>query len=658
MNTHPTAAAEFDAVLTRVYSHFAPPPDMDISAWARKYRTLPEGTSPLPGEFRPQKFQIEIMDAFRDPNIHEMVFVKATQLGGTDAIMFSIIGYHIHLDPKPMIYVQPTSDNAKDKGKKVITPMIRACPVLAERVMPATSRRAGNTLKLKEFPGGFLKLAGANAASDLRSDGVPIVFLDEVDGYPSDCDGEGNPVDIVTRRTDSYPNWKIFKISTPAKPKGFSEIENAFLASDQRLFHLPCPDCGHMQPLFWRDPETLEYRFLYQLDADSQVIPESVAYKCRACEHPIQERHKWRMLDEGRYIPRFPGRRVVGWKLWAAYSPWRENWVDLCREWVAAQRDPEKLKAFINLRLGETWEEGGDSVEPHHLRMRAEKYKNAAGEECEVPKGVGLLTASVDVQGDRLEVKVKGWGKDEESWLIAYEQFFGDPGQQYSTNPEHPAVFSKLEEFLEMKFKHASGRMIGISAVMIDSGGHHTDEVYKFVKGRQARRIFACKGSSETGREILAKFSQNNSYRVRLYSIGTDTAKDRIFSRMKIPSPGAGYMHLPDWVEEEYLLQLTSEKRVTRYRKGKGMSREYVKTRSRNEALDLEVYALAALYSLGNHTVRKLGELAEDNDQPPDPEELKERAKAAAANQRRSGGDEGSGGSFGGGSGWVNGWRD
>jgi phage terminase large subunit GpA-like protein len=650
MSTHPTAVIEFNAALQRVYSHFAPPPDMKISEWAMKYRTMPEGTTPRPGQFRPEKFQIEIMDVCLDRNVHHIVVQKSTQLGITDAVLFSIIGYYIHLDPKPMIYAVPTGDNAKDKGKKVITPMIRACPVLAERVMPATSRQAGNTLRLKEFPGGFLKLSGANSAADLRSDGVPIVFRDERDGWPADCDGEGNPGDIITRRTDAYPDYKIFDISTPAKAKGFSDIEITFEASDQRFFHMPCPECGHMQPLFWRDPETREPRMIYQLDEDGQVIPSSVAYKCRACEHPIQERHKWQMLEAGKWIPRFPGREIVGFYLNAMYSPWRENWVDLCREWVEAQRVPEKLKAFINLRLGETWEEGGDSVEPHHLRKRAEKYKNAAGEACEVPKGVGLLTASVDVQGDRLELIVKGWGKGEESWLIAYEQFFGDPGQEL--------VWSECEKFLGNQFKHASGRMIGISAVMIDSGGHHTDEVYKFVKGRQSRRIFACKGSSETGREILAKFSQNNSYRVRLYSIGTDTAKDRIFSRMKIPSPGAGYMHLPEWVEEEYLLQLTSEKRVTRYRKGKGMSREYVKTRSRNEALDLEVYALAALYSLGNHTVRKLGELAEDNDQPPDPEELKERAKAAAANQRRSGGDEGPGDSFGGGSGWVNGWRD
>jgi phage terminase large subunit GpA-like protein len=652
MSTHVTAFSELEACMARVYGRFGPPPDMKISEWAQTYRDLPEGTTARPGKLRLEKFQIEIVDVFCDRNVHMIVIIKATQLGITDIVLFSVIGYHIHLNPQPMIYVQPTSNNAKDKGKKVITPMIRSTPVLAERVLAATSRRAGNTLRLKEFPGGFLNLAGANSAADLRSDGVPIVLFDEVDGYPDDCDGEGDPVAIASRRTDSYPDWKIAKVSTPAKPKGFSKIENEFLKSDQRYFHVPCPFCKHMQPLLWRDPETREYNMVYQLDGGGQVIRSSVAYKCRNCQKLIPEKFKWQMLDAGEWIAKFPGREIVGFYLNALMSPWRDNWIALCREWVEAQRVPEDLKTFINLRLGETWEEAGDGVEPHHLRKRAEKYA------AEVPKGVGLLTAGVDVQGDRLEVSVKGWGKDEETWLIAYQQFFGDPGQHFSPNPDITPVWDQLDEFLETEFKHVSGRMLGISAVMIDSGGHHTDEVYKFVKGRQARRIFACKGSSEAGREILAKFSQNNSYRVRLYSIGTDTAKDRIFSRMKIPSAGAGYMHLPDWIEEEYLLQLTSEKRVTRFKKGKGMSREYVKTRTRNEALDLEVYALAALYSLGNHTVRRLGELAEENDQPLDPEELKEKAKADAAAQRRGGGNQGTGGSSMGGSSWVNGWRD
>jgi phage terminase large subunit GpA-like protein len=634
--THETAAEHFKDVIRRVYSAYAPPPDILVSEWARRNRVLPKGTTARPGPFRPEQYQIEMMDVICDPNVHEIVVKKPTQVGYSDAVLNNIIGYFIDVDPKPIMLVQPTIDNAKDYGKKRITPMIDSTPALKAKIRPATARRAGNTLQLKEFPGGFLKLAGANSGTGLRSDPVPIVLLDETEGYPIDVDGEGDPVEIAKRRTDQFTDFKIVEGSTPAKPKGFSRIEKRFEESDQRYFHVPCPFCGRMQGLFWRDPETRTHRLVYQLDAGGQVIASSVGYQCVQCGKLIGERHKQQMLNGGRWVAKFPGRVVVGFALNALYSPWRDIWADLADEWVKAQRDPEKLKAFINLRLGETWEEQGFSLEPHDLRRRCEKYSGTDEAQVEVPRGVGLLTAAVDVQDDRLVAVVKGWGAEEESWLIAYEEFFGDPGQQQ--------VWNEADEFLRTAWKHASGRMMTIASVFVDSGGHHTDEVYKFVKGRQGRRIFTCKGSSESGKEILQKFTQNNSYRVRLYMIGTDTAKDRIFSRLQIPAPGAGYIHLPSWAEDEYLEQLTSEKRVTRYRRGRGMVREYIKTRARNEALDCEVYALAALYSLGNMTVRRLGELAKEANEPPDPRDATRSKPEPGPRGDRSG--------------WAYGWKD
>ena len=361
-----------------------------------------------------------------------------------------------------------------------------------------------------------------------------------------------------------------------------------------------------------------------------------VTYLCAKCKGRISERYKQQMLDAGSWIPRFPGREVVGFYINALYSPWRDNWRELAQEWHEAnkERSPEKLKAFINLRLGEPWEEDGDALEAHALRSRCEKYP----EDADVPNGVGLLTASVDVQSSgRLECVVKGWGAKEESWLISYQQFFADPGRE--------EVWNELDEFLLTKFRHQSGREIGISATFIDSGGHNTDDVYRFVKSRQSRKIFACRGASESGKEILSKYSLNNRLRVKLFTIGTGTAKDRVFARMKIPAPAPGYMHLPDWIEEEYLEQLTSEKAVRRYKKGRGAVREYIKTRERNEALDLEVYALAALYSLGNSKLRQLGELGEELAEP-----IGENATDAAPRGATPL-------SWGNSSGWVNGWR-
>jgi phage terminase large subunit GpA-like protein len=635
--THPTAAEHFRGVIARVYGSFAPPPDILVSEWAVRNRILPKGTTARPGPFRPEKFQIEMMDVICDPNVHEIVVKKPTQVGYSDAVLNNIIGYFIDVDPKPIMLVQPTIENAKDYGKKRISPMIESTPALREKVRQATARRSGNTLQLKEFPGGFLKLTGANSGTGLRSDAVPIVLFDETEGFPLDVDGEGDPIEIGKRRTDQFTDYKIVEGSTPAKPKGFSRIEKRFEESDQRHFHVPCPLCQHLQPLFWRDPETKAYRLVYQLDAGGKVISSSVGYRCEQCEKIIPERYKQQMLDGGRWIAKFPGRSVVGFALNALYSPWRDIWADLAAEWVEAQRNPEKLKAFINLRLGETWEEQGFSLEPHDLRRRCEVY-GTKEQPVDVPRGVGLLTAAADVQDDRLVVVAKGWGAEEESWLIAYDEFFGDPGQQ--------EVWNALDGFLRSTFKHPSGRAMPIASTFIDSGGHHTDEVYKFVKVRQARRIFACKGSSESGKEILQKFTQNNSYRVRLYMVGTDTAKDRIFSRLQIPAPGAGYIHLPSWAEDEYLEQLTSEKRVQHYRRGHGMIREYVKTRSRNEALDCEVYALAALYSLPG-IVRRLGELAEAANATPDPNEPNKSTQGARDRGDRLNLKQ-----------WIDGWKD
>ena len=635
--SHESAKVNFQAMLARVREHFLPPPDITISEWAIRNRSLPKGTTSRPGQFRPEVFQVSMMDVILNPLVHEVVIKKSTQVGFTDAILLNIIGYYIDADPKPIMLVQPTIDNAKDKGKKAITPMIESCAVLRKKIRPPTSRRAGNTLSLKEFPGGFLKLTGANSGAGLRSDPVPVVLFDEVDGYPLDVEGEGDPIAIGTRRTDQFPDYKIVKGSTPAKPKGTSPIELAFLKSDMRRFFVPCPFCSSEQVLWWRNPVTKEYCLTYETTADHQVVPDSVAFVCASCRKRIPERYKQQMLNAGRWIAEKPDRPVVGFHINALYSPWRDNWPDLAQEWHEAnqEKNVEKLRAFINLRLGETWEEDSDAIEGLSLKSRREAYQ------AEVPDGVGLLTAAVDVQNDRLECVVKGWGDKEESWLVAYQQLFGDPGQE--------AVWNELDSFLLSTWEHVSGQKVKISCTMIDSGGQHTDSVYRFVRARQNRKIFALKGSSESGKEILGKFSVNNQYRVKLWTIGTDTAKDRIFARLKIPTAGPAYMHLPDFIEEEYLLQLTAEKAVRRYRRGRGTVREYVKTRARNEALDLEVYALAALYVLGQAVIRKLGEMAAELRLPP--------TEPSGGHEGGSGGSSGGPGRAGGGSSWVQGWR-
>lgn len=317
----------------------------------------------------------------------------------------------------------------------------------------------------------------------------------------------------------------------------------------------------------------------------------------------MRERDKAGMLQAGKWVPRHPGRRVRGYHLNALYSPWR-SWSDVVEEWVKVGKNPERLKVFVNTVLAESWEERGDGMKADRLRDRLETF------DADVPAGVGFLTCSVDVQGDRLEALVVGWGVDDESWVVAFEQFHGDPAKA--------DVWHELTRFLARDFKTSGGGVARVETTVIDSGGAHTDEVYRFCAAALAggRRVFPIKGGSTTGRPLVERPSTSNKYRVPLFVLCVDTGKETVLSRLQVAAPGSGFVHLPAWLDDEFLEQLTSEKAVRRYLKGRGAVRVWVKTRERNEAFDLMVYALAAFKIAGENVARTIRERAARLAQP------------------------------------------
>lgn len=606
------------SALARARALWEPPPDMTVSQWADRFRVMPKGTTSRPGQWVTESYQREIMDVFDDPNVHKIVVVKPTQVGWSE-VLNNVAGKHIHLDPKPMLLVQPSLDDAKGFGKKRITPMIEACAPLKERVRTPTSRRAGNTLLLKEFPGGFLKLTGANSGKGLRSDPVQIVLLDEVEAYPDDVDGEGDPIDLAENRTEGYSDFKVLIGSTPAKPKGLSRLEREYANSDRRRYHVPCPHCGQLQVLWWRDPDSGVYRLRWEKDANGDVIPSSVEYICAGCTRGIPERYKQQMLDGGRWIAEVPGRAVVGFHLNALYRPWKENWAAMAQKWVNAQGDHEKLKDFITLQLAEFWEEAGQSLSADTLAARCEAYPTTAGAPVDtekpwdyeiVPREAAILTCTADVQETRIEAQVKAHGPGDESWLIAHEVFWGDP----SSDPE---VWAQFDAFRLQERRHASGAMIRPVITLVDSGDN-TDAVYAYVMPRQTGRdmVFATKGIDHLTKPVLVQEGTSKRSAVRLFTIATHPAKERIFSRLQLAAgAGAGVMHFPSWTTPEYFAQLTSEKKVKiRNKKTRITKVTWVKTHTRNEALDLEVLSLAAMFILQNiiapEVFRDLGKIA------------------------------------------------
>jgi phage terminase large subunit GpA-like protein len=589
-----------------------PDPELTISQWADARRVLTGETSSEPGPWRTARvpYAREIMDVLSpsDPT-QEVTFVAGTQVAKTE-IGNNFIGFVIDWAPGPMMMVYPTSNTGKRSSKTRLSKMIDSTPSLREKISES-SRDKSNSASLKEFPGGALAVAGANSAAELKSMPVRYLFEDEVDEYPDDVDGQGPADELAERRTDTFTRKKIFRTSTPTK-KGKSKIWRHWLRSDRRRYHVPCPHCQGEQVLKW-DQMRWETRIVWELtdgEGEIRAVPAgtegavrrdtgelvAVWYECEHCQAKIEQYHKTEMLERGRWIAEEPDAARAGFHLSSLYSPlgWL-SWDQIVEGRLQADKDTsgELLKAWTNTRLGEPYAEASEDLSDLDLKSRAEPYKLGT-----VPMGGLLLTASVDVQQKRLEVKVKAWGRDEESWLVAYEVIHGD------TETQQP--WAALDEYLQRKFPHECGAKMRITATAIDSG-YRTQTVYDWCRRRTNRHVFPVKGQSQTGKSVLGRPSKQDVDHngqmikggVEVWPIGTDTAKAKIYARLKIEQPGPKHMHFPLGLPDEYYKQLTAERLVSRYFKG------YLKTSwekdatERNEALDLEVYAYAAAMYAG-----------------------------------------------------------
>ena len=549
---------------------WTPPPNLKISDWADNYRRLSPESSAEAGAWRTDRapYQREIMDSFNDPDIQRIIFMKSAQVGATE-ILLNVIGYYIDQDPAPMLIMQPTLAMAQAFSKDRLATMIRDSEKIRNCVKDPRSRDSGNTVLSKKFAGGNLNIVGSNSASGLASRPIRIVLADEVDRYESSAGAEGDPISLATKRTTTFWNKKIYMCSTPTI-KGLSRIETAFEESDKRYYHVPCPECNEKQVLKWKNVVWDENR------------PETASYACDHCGSVIDESKKQWMLKHGEWIASEPKSNTAGFHISELYSVW-STWADMAKNFLEAKKQPEMLKTWINTALGESWEEQGETVEYETLLERRLNY-----DYTNIPEDVLVLTAGVDTQKDRLELQLVGWGKNYEAWVCDYKIFWGDPN---AIN-----VWSDLDAYLKKRFKTESERLIPVSCCTIDSGGHHTNMVYQFTKPRQARRIFAVKGLSQAGKPIANRPTFVGKNKAVLYGIGTDSAKEAIFARLAAENE-LTTLHFCSDLDEEYFKQLTAEKRVTKFVRGR-KSLIWKQVRPRNEALDTLVYNFAAIYIL------------------------------------------------------------
>jgi len=577
--------------LKAILDGLKPDPVEPMSDWADQYRVLNQTYAAESGKWRTDRtpYLREIMDAMSPSSRCEFVTImKGAQLGFTEALT-NMIGYIIHRAPAPAMMVQPTQNLAKRYSKQRLQTMITDMPVLKGLVADPRARDSGNTTTAKSFDGGVLFIAGANSAADLRSVPVRYLLLDEVDAYPYDIDGEGDPIELAVNRTKTFARRKILIGSTPTV-KDVSRVEREYLKGDQRKYHVACPHCGEMDELVWKNVK-------WDKNEHGHHMPETAYYACPHCAGVIQEHHKTDMLAGGKWVATKPENNYRdqrrSYHVNSLYSPW-ESWGSMVQKFIDAQQDPHLLKTFINTSLGECFDEAQNRHDESDLAKTAESYSLRT-----IPMGGLFVTAGVDCQDNRLECVVYAWGRGEESWVIDYQIFYGDPAQ--------PAVWHDLDEFLQKDLSHASGESVNISSVAVDTGGHHTQKVYDFCRMRRHRHIIAIKGSSQRNKPVIGRpTSQDITMRgktlkggVQLFPVGTDTAKSVIYGRFGIPTGEIASMHFSKDLPDEFYAQMTAEKLVTRYVKGHPIA-EWVKpSHKRNEVLDCTVYALSAAYHLG-----------------------------------------------------------
>ena len=566
---------------------FKPRSRLTGSQWADKYRLIPAGTSPEPGEWRTSRtpYLREPLDAATDKKTEIVVFCASSQVGKSEALL-NILGYYSDQDPAPQLMLQPTVEMAEAFSKERIDPMFRVSPGLSGKLEDGqdgrgSSRKSSTTIRMKHYAGGYLALVGANSPAGLASRPIRVLLCDEVDRYG--VTKEGDPLKLAIQRTQNFANRKIIIVSTPTI-KGASKIDEWFEKSDQRRFYVPCQHCGEEMLLKW------EYVH-WDKDEEGNALPDTATMFCPHCGAQIRGAYKPDLpsLQKGRWKASNPDSRIRGYHINALYSPW-VNLRDLVEEFVTANKNKDKhgLMEFVNLKLGEPWEEiqaGADLWE--HLHRRREYYPS----DDILPEGVLLLTAGIDVQHDRLECTIDGWGIGRENWGIQHRIIYG--------KPDDPATWQQLDAVLQKPYSMPNGVNITVACALIDSGdGAYTSYVYQYTKARERLRVFSIKGRGGVGVPFISVPTKNNTAGAMLFTLGVDSGKSLVMNSLAIEDEGAGFVHYPMQAErgfnEAYFKQLTAETLEKRFEKGV-VKMSWVKIRERNEALDCKVYSRAAL---------------------------------------------------------------
>ena len=584
--------------LRGVMDRWRPPTDMSLSEWADRHYYLSPESAAEPGRWHTIPYQRGIMDAITDPAITYITVQKSARVGWTK-IMNAAIAYYMHQDPCPIMVVQPTLADAQGYSKEEIAPMLRDVPVLKDIVQVQKTRRTGQTILMKHFPGGLLDIIGSNSGAGFRRKSRRVLIFDEVDGLAVSAGGEGDPLKLGIRRTEHYSNRKILAGSTPLVA-GVSRIAEMYEEGDGRKYFVPCPHCGHMDVFVFRRQETGGHFMTW---ADGK--PETARFVCSENGCVIEHKDKRAMVAAGEWRASRPFAGHASFHIWAAYSmsP-NATWAQLAKEFIDSNKGgPEKLKTFVNTVLGETWNDKGEAPDWELLFMtRREPYPIGS-----VNEKVGFLTCGVDVQKDRFVYEVVGWDYTKESWSVDIGVLMGDTAEE--------ATWKLLDELLSRNYETAAGASFTIAMMAVDSGWN-TQMVYHWCRRYPQTRVIAIKGSA-TARTFLgtptAVDLKRSGKRVqrgfRVWPVGVSIGKSELYGWLKMKAaedgtrPTAGWCHFPEY-DAEYFKQLTGEHLITtKRRNGRTSAAWAIMPGRENHYLDARIYAryAASVKGLDRH---------------------------------------------------------
>lgn len=581
-----------------------PPPRMELSSWAEKNRVLPNEVSANPGRWKNDLFPFltEIMDCLCPWHPAEkVVFMKSAQVGGTEIGLNWMLAV-ADMWASAMMMVHPTIQAAQAWVREKLTLTLRATESVRRKVIEQKSRDGASTTLFKQFPGGYWVITGANSAADISSKSIKFTVKEEWDRWPLDVDGQGDPDRLVDARSISYHasgQAKSFAPSTPTRV-GHSRIYPAYLAGDQREFHVPCPQCDHEQVLYFF-PKRIAGREVGGLRFETEP-PYQPRYCCEECGFPIEEHHKRAMLSAGRWIAKNPGEgRQPSFHINALYSP-VTTWTKMVEQFLESKDDPQKLVTFYNLWLGLPWEDRGEAPEWQRLYSLREDYPLRV-----IPRGGLVITCGVDVQANGFFYETVAWGKNQQSWSIDIGFIEGD------TADLHSAAWRELDQLMGRLYADSYGNFLGIDSLAIDAG-YNSHQVYHWVR-RNSRAMggaFAVKGmpgwmtpafgtSSKQDIDIAGKKMGS----VLLWPVGTWSLKSDLYARLR--KQGAkegntegnppGYCHFSSGHDDRFFQQLTAESIKQREAKGR-IVREWV-ANGPNHYHDCRIYNMAMADRLG-----------------------------------------------------------